>query len=330
MEILVYIPCHTDFAQAISQVKRIRTDFEFYRQTIGEEKVTLEIILSVNAYSPSDSEIEIMKSICDRVILNGIGVLRDINIANGFLVALDRKPDIFRMVSANDDLVEGALTRILNEFTQDPLLDLLVAGGGERGPFIEKQIIDPPSSKLYYGLITGVIYNLHRISPYLHNGPFLAWTGWSQLAVIQSAMDGCDGLKVKSVPHNKIFVEGSRDLETIREFGYSIYGMLIFGSILKSSTKARKKFIKHYVYHNFYIWHMYFRNLDYDGQIISNNNYLGWNQQIAESLMWRSSKISYIFYQIVKKIPFRKIRRFQRTITLYFSRKSPTSQSKKL
>ena len=129
MEILVYIPCHTDFAQAISQVKRIRTDFEFYRQTIGEEKVTLEIILSVNAYSPSDSEIEIMKSICDRVILNGIGVLRDINIANGFLVALDRKPDIFWMVSANDDLVEGALTRILNEFTQDPLLDLLVAGG---------------------------------------------------------------------------------------------------------------------------------------------------------------------------------------------------------
>jgi len=317
MKVLVYIPCHTDFELAISQAKRIKHDFELLKTESVFNEVYLEVILSVNSYLPSQFEREEAAKICDEVIYNGIGYLADINIANAFLVALKKRPDFLWIFSANEILEPGAIKIVLKEFIIDNSVDLVVTNALKLNKtFIEKQIIDPPSEGFCYGLITGVVYRLERLFPYLHNGPFMAWTGWSHLAVMQSAMDGLGGLKIKTIPLEIIYKEGEREIDDISKYGHSLYGMIILGSVFKSSKRDSRKFVRKFVLKRFYSWHMYSRNWEYSGQLVSKDNYLGWNQGIAESLIWESSQFIYIFYKVVKIIPFRKIRRIRRNLFL--------------
>lgn len=315
MKVLVYIPCHTDFDLAINQAIRLKTDFELLKTDSIFDEVCLEVFLSVNSYLPSQEEKERAAKICDVVIYNGIGYLADINIANAFLIALDKKPDFLWIYSANEILEQDACKTVFKEFISDQSVDLVVTNALKLNEtFIEKQIIDPPRGGFCYGLITGVVYRLDRLSPYLHNGPFMAWTGWSHLAVMQSAMDGLGGLKVKTIPLELVYQEGEREIETISKYGHSLYGMLILGSIFKSSNKDSKKFVVKFVLKRYYSWHMYSRNWKYSGQLVSKDNYLGWNQGIAESLIWESSQFTYMIYKLLKIIPFRKIRKLQRSL----------------
>lgn len=322
MKLLVYIPCHTDFAEAVLQATKIRKDFDSYQLKSYPKTVLIEIIISVNSYLPSHDEKISAEQVCDEVIYNGIGYLGDVNIANGFLLALKKKPDLLWIFSANDFLNEGAIARVLDEFFLDESIDLLVTNALDLDlTYQEVEIVNPPKAGFCYGLITGVIYRLKNIHPYFHNGPFMAWTGWSHLAVIQSAMHSLGGLKVKTVPWENIYVEGERDIDNISNYGHSIYGMLILGYSFSNSKKDSKKFIRRTVLNRFYSWHMYSRNWKYAGQLVSKKNYLGWNQGIAEALIWKSSKLVFGFYLCMKRLPFRKIRKFQKyTITKIFKK----------
>ena len=321
MKLLVYIPCHTDFAGAVIQARKFRAESHLYQVSSSSKTVEVEIIISVNSYEPSEAEKNLAEQVCDEVIYNGIGYLADINIANGFLLALKKKPELLWLFSANDSLNEGALAKVLDEFFLDNSVDLLVTNAlGINSTYKEVEIINPPKSGFCYGLITGVIYRLKNTHPYFHNGPFLAWTGWSHLAVIQSAMHSLNGLKVKTLPWADIYEEGARDLETIYKYGHSIYGMLLLGYAFSRSKRESRKFIRRYVINRFYSWHMYTRNWKYTNQLVANENYLGWNQGMAEALIWKSSKLLFGFYWLMKKLPLSKIRKFQKNAMVRFFR----------
>ena len=306
MYILVYIPCHTDFSQALDQAKRLRVDFESYIGNSHSKSNSLQIILSVNAYLPLENEKLRARELCDQVIYNGSGCLADINIANGFLVALDKKPDILWLLSTNDHLVKGSIGQVLTQFEEDPSIDLVVANALDRtNTFTETQIIDPSKPGFSYGVISGAIYRLERLFPYLHNGPFMAWTGWSHMAVMQSAMDGIGGMRVKTIPDYLIYEQRERDLqEAGKYYGHSLYGMLILGFVLKGSKRQERAYIRSYVYKNFYNFHLYSRSWKYTGQLISNDNYLAWNQELAESLIAKKTPLTFLVYKVTKVIPW--------------------------
>jgi len=317
MKVLVYIPCHTDFDMALNQVKKIRMSFDRFKSKPNGYNINIEIIVSVNAYTPTITEKGLAEKICDKVIYNGTGFMADINIANGYLVALNEKPDILWLLSTNDALVENVIENILNEFIEDMSIDLLVTSLGLNKTFIEKQIIDPGRTGFSYGLISGVVYRLERLFTYLHNGPFMAWTGWSQLAVMQSAMDGLDGLKVKAIPFELVYQQRERDLISAgRHYAHSIYGMLILGSILKPSNYAAHKYIRKYVLNNFYAWNLFSREWKYTGQLITGENYLAWNQKIAELIIYNFSTLTFIFYKFAKLIPFEKLSQIKSIILI--------------
>jgi hypothetical protein len=307
MKFLVYIPCHSDFELALVQARKVRSGFENFLLNSNYAHLNLQLVLSVNAYTPTSTERELAASLFDRVIYNGIGYLGDLNISNGFLVALDERPDLFWMLSTNDELVDGAINNILIEFIKNPSIDLLVTNLYNNEIVIEKQILDPVKNGTSYGLISGVIYRLERIFPYLHNGPFMAWTGWSQLAVIQSVIDSLNGISVKYIPFNLIYTQKERELHEMRSaYAHSIYGMLILGSTFKLSKKEAKKFIVQYVFKNFYRWSLYNRKWNYSGQLVEGKNYLSWNQPIAEALIRKNSIITYYFYQLFKIVSFKR------------------------
>jgi hypothetical protein len=307
MKLLVYIPCHTDFDLALNQVKKVRKEFEIFLSRYKQDSLSIRIILSVNSYLPSPEEKSLAEELCDRIILNGEGCLGDVNIANAFLVALDEKPDLLWILSVNDYLVDDSIGNVIIEFINDSTIDLLVTSLNITGNFTEKQIIDPPKTGSSYGLISGVVYRLERLSTFFHNGPFMAWTGWSQLAVIQSAMNSMGGLKVKYIPFNLVYSQRERSLsEAAVAYGHSVYGSLILGLILKPSKVAARKFVTTYVVKNFYRWHLFSRKWNNPSQIIEARNYLAWNQLIAEALIRKNSIFAYYLYKLVKLIPFEK------------------------
>jgi hypothetical protein len=320
MKFLVYIPCHSDFKLALIQARKVRKGFEDFLLQTKDTSLNLQIILSVNAYIPTSTEEGLAENLFDRVIYNGLGYLGDLNISNGFLVALDEKPDLFWILSSNEELVDGAINNIITEFIKNPSIDLLVTSLDNNEIVNEKQILDPAKAGASYGLISGVVYRLERISPYLHNGPFMAWTGWSQLAVIQSAMDSLNGLNVKYIPFNLIYTQKERELHEMRSaYAHSIYGMLILGSTFKLSKKEAKKFIVLHVFKNFYRWSLYNRKWTYSGQLVESKNYLSWNQMIAEALIRKNSITTYYLYLIFKIISFKRV--YNVTSLIFLKRK---------
>ena len=305
MKLLVYIPCHTDFSQAINQAQEVRRQFNDFRQVGNNLNLEIELIVSVNAYDPTSTEGKLADLVCDSVRYNGNGYMADVNISKGFLIALENKPDLLWLLSTNDNLKPDALKNIFNAFIENDSIDLLVTSLNLDQILVEKQIIDPAKVGFSYGLISAVVYRLERLFPYLHNGPFMAWTGWSQLAVMQSAMDGLDGLNVRAIPFENIYQQRERDLASAgKAYAHSIFGMLILGVILKNSRTSTKKFIRKFVFSNFYAWHLFSRKWIYSNQLVGKENYLAWNQLIAESLIWKNSPLTYVFYIFAKKFPF--------------------------
>ena len=148
----------------------------------------------------------------------------------------------------------------------------------------------------------------------------MAWTGWSQLAVIQSAMDSLNGINVKYIPFNLIYTQKERELHEMRSaYAHSIYGMLILGSTFKLSKKEAKKFIVLHVFKNFYRWSLYNRKWTYSGQLVESKNYLSWNQMIAEALIRKNSITTYYLYLIFKIISFKRV--YNVTSLIFLKRK---------
>lgn len=311
--ILVYIPCHKDFADAVSQAKQLRSEFDLYRQASNKAEWNLEIIISVNNFSPCDSLKSDAELACDEVYYFGENLLADVNISEGFLIALRKHPSLFWLLSANDSLVVGGLTLILNRFSNDSNLDLLVASESNLDKYFQgKQLLKGKEQNLHLGLISGVIYNTHKMSKYFNVAPFLPWTGWSQLSVIFNAAIGEESLAIGTVPRNKLFTLERKELADVgRLYPHSYFGGLTHELMYKHSSSSRRRLIRKFVYKNFFLHHL-FRERDkkFEGELlITKEHYLHWNKKIAESLIKCEAPFTYCFYRLVSEIPFEKFQR---------------------
>jgi hypothetical protein len=90
----------------------------------------------------------------------------------------------------------------------------------------------PPGSG--YGLISSVIYNFKKTRGSFSAGPRFAWTGWGQLAVLQTACNILGSLKVTEFPDENVYQEpftdvGSSSEKTEYEFVRSTYAHSFFG-----------------------------------------------------------------------------------------------------
>ena len=112
--VLIYIPCYSDFDLAISQAQKIRNEFKENRKHISSFISKIEIVISVNYFKPSESQLVYASSVSDLIINNSKLFLADVNISNGFMVAYQRSVDFLWILSANDELLELGLSKMLN------------------------------------------------------------------------------------------------------------------------------------------------------------------------------------------------------------------------
>jgi len=308
-EILVYIPCHSDFEVALDQVQTLRNDFAEYSKTPNRSCKNLRIVISVNAFNPDDNNRLRASAICDDVIFYGDALLVDVNISQGFLVALQHDPEFFWLLSTNDRLLKNSLSRILIEFENDKSLDLIVANSLLNSV---SQVTNDMQD--INGVISGVIYRTKKIKRYFNVAPFFPWTGWSHLAVIQSAMKGNNGLNILPIPQDLLFTQTNRALNANGKiYAHSFTGDLIQKFLFAETSTARKNSLRTFVRNNFYKAHLFsLRDSKKHemNEMVNPKHYLSWNSLIAESLLKSNTPMTYFFYKLAKRVPFEKLQRY--------------------
>ena len=302
--LLVFIPCHSDLDLAIVQAQKIRKEYEEHGNHATSLIAKLEIIISINYYEPSKSQLELATLVTDQVIDHSKHFLADANIANGFMVAYQRKVNFLWILSANDQLLDLGFSKMISSLTND--IDLLVTGIHEPGDFNSvKNVIYPSMDGYSFGLISGVIYNCQKLSNYFDVANFFVWTGWSQLSVIQNAISQKNGLKVRTINTFEVYKQRQTEPKDLsRKYGHSFYGYIVLGYIFAKTMKEKRKFVRSYVFRNTFRFLLYRRNSKQCSQVVNPSEYLVWNQDIAEAMIKYVSLPLYYYYRIISKLPF--------------------------
>ena len=302
--LLVYIPCHADLDLAISQAQKIQNEFKDNRDNINSYISKIEIVMSINHSKPSESQLLLASSVSDLIINHSNLFLADANIANGFLVAYERGVDFLWMLSTNDELLDLGFSKILNALSDD--IDLLVTSMPEINSVpLVTNVINPPMKGYSFGLISGVVYNCKSLSEFFNVANFFIWTGWSQLSVIQNAINQKNGLKIKTINTFEIYKQRQTPIKKLsHKYGHSFYGYIILGYVFAKTKKDKKKFVRNHIFDNTFNILLYKRNTFQTSNVIDPDNYLAWNQDIAEAIIKHTSLLFYCYYYLVSRLPF--------------------------
>lgn len=303
--LLVFIPCHADLDLAILQAQKVRKEFEEYTNQETCLITKLEIIISINNYQPSKSQLELASRFTDQIINHGKHFLADANIASGFMVASQRNANFLWMLSTNDQLLDLGLSKMIGSLSND--IDLLVTSIYNQNNLISIQnVIYPAMDGYSFGLISGVIYNCETLSIYFDVANFFVWTGWSQLSVIQNSLKQKNNLRIRTVNAYDVYKQRQTDpQELARKYGHSFYGYLVLGYIFAITKIEKKKFVRDYVFHNTFRFLLYRRSSKKFTRVIDPSEYLIWNQDIAEAIIKYVSLPLYYYYRIICKLPFK-------------------------
>lgn len=318
-QILIYIPCHSDFEQAINQARSLRINFTKLLNYEDLESWELVLVLAINDYSMDVTQKSFAYELFDEIIDFDSVFLFDANICGGFLYALKTKPNYFWILSTNDIVNSKALNCIFEEINKYPTFDLIVANKSKS----YKKFTESHDGRLFdgdhhFGLISGVIYNFDSIGKYFNSAPFFLWTGWGHLSVIYNAIKSKKELEIISIPESDLFFqEIENNLDNRSYYSHSYFGSLILQELMQKDTRSKRKLIRKFILRNFHL-HAYFSRSEkssYDfTNIINKEHYLGFNIEIAESMIRSKTPFFYIVYLVLKKIRFDLVNKFIKQI----------------
>ena len=162
--LLIYIPCHSDYQRALETAVKIRTQFSEIQEVSIKNTFVIKVHISVNGVKiPAEHYHELEKS-ADFLNYFSDPLGGDTNINQGFLKALEIKPDYFWILSANEFLVDGSINYLLKIFVENNQSDLYVTNSMNRYTTYQTSnvFIDIPSGS-GYGLISSVAQNEFKI-----------------------------------------------------------------------------------------------------------------------------------------------------------------------
>ena len=257
-KILIYIPCWSDYLQALDQVAKLRMQMEALRDSVFTYEYEIDIVLSVNGVNLSKDEITKINNL--QISLNYFqeSIGGDLNICLGFIESLRSDYKYLWILSANDSVGNSALFNV--KLNLDPEQDLLVFNRTENTRNLKvSSVFDPQLYAEPFGLISSVIYNVERLKKYFPSSLQMAWTGWGHLSVIESACINQSSISVRSISESLIFTqETSYDLEKTREkvrsnYHHSFFGMPVLINFLFSSDSVKRRlYINNWLKANWY------------------------------------------------------------------------------
>jgi hypothetical protein len=310
MKLLVYIPCWKNYPDALSQIDRLRDQYKQIQKT--SKNLELELGVSVNAVTELDSRIKQRFEDIDLSFTHFQTNIADVNINLGFMEALRRGADFLWIVSPDDRVSEGALSRIVEHLVVSSGVDCLVADEESlliRSVHLKSEDLDfRLLSEASFGMITGVVYRVSSFKPYLHYGVQACFTGWGQLAVILGGSRSKLGISGLVVPSGYLYERGDpKDLnylqkqENLRKYAHSFFGFLVLIALV---SKNPKREIRRWVYSNFTKIGSYNHFYVKDAQGYS---HLADMKRTAQILVRESDPITRLLYSLSSAIPLYKL-----------------------
>lgn len=318
---LVYIPCHSDYKRALETAVKIRSQFAEIEDSRVKNAFVLKINISVNGVIiPTERYKELQKS-ADFLNYFSDSLGGDTNINQGFLKALEIKPDYFWILSANEFLVDGSINYILNSIIKNNESDLYVTNSMNRyGTYLTSNVfIDIPSGS-GYGLISSVIYDFKKTRSSFSAGPRFGWTGWGQLAVLQTACNTLGSLKVTEFPDRYVYREpftdvGSGSEKTEHEFVRSTYAHSFFGmpilifALFGRNTAIRNQVLFAWLKKNWFKMRYFKKGAQREPNPLQPQFDSRWIQQIANLILSVSGLAILLLSLIGSVFSFEKVRK---------------------
>ena len=285
--------------------------------------IAMEIVVSINGVE-SFSTPEDLSDVQFYHIKEVLGA--DGNILKGFILALERRPDFFWILSANEELTPDAVKKIQEMILQNPDADLFIANAADRsGKLRIQNIFTDTPQLLAIGLISGVIYNFHSTkSSYLQSTLF-SWTGWGHLAVIQDFLTKNINAKLIEFPDSHVYEKPftfSPDAEVeltertiVRNlYSHSFFGFPVLAScLLQVNPKLLKRFQINWLFHNWFKINSFSRDATFGDELALKRS--KWIKKIADD-SFKTYKGIQIWYFISSHIPIEKFQHNKAAIRL--------------
>ena len=314
---LVYIPCHDDFEMARQQAISLRSQFLSLSKIYMSQIKKLSIIISVNGVELSSQQQGWLASACDELMYMPVNIGADSNIALGFFKALQSHPEFFWLLSANDRVADSALEKVLQIFYSNPNCDLIIADNQtDSREFQVSNVLFNPLAGIHFGLISAVIYRSKNTIANFPSALKLNWTGWGQLAVIQTSCFTNGQLNIVSAPGSSLYsrpedgdIHRNEMFEhNARYYSHSFFGMpILISALYANDDTLRRKYVRSWVFSNWYRVHSFSSHKSNVSQTrIIDEAY--WRQIIAQDIVRGNGLISWILYSLGKRISWEKFR----------------------
>lgn len=251
-KLLVYIPTHTDFKQAVQQSEKIRTCSMF-------NNLEVKVVISINGVALSPEDSQLIEKSCDELIFHHENLGGDLNINLGYLRALSENADLCWILSANDELKISGIKILLDKLVSLDSDMLIISFKNSAHSGTLTNAFEGEGNLLPIGLISSTIYKTNKFKNSFANSLKFSWTGWGQLAVIQNALFEFGSLSYDIIDEDKVYNRRSQSVLSeqleINQFSYrhSFFGYPLLISLLFShDEKLKKKIIRKWLSANWY------------------------------------------------------------------------------
>ncbi len=304
--LLIYLPCYVDYQMAITQATRIREIEKLNSPVID---LRIKIMISCNGADLSEVDKKIIEDVCDYQELFPFGISGDINITQGFIQAIRHRADYLWILSSNDKVSDRFIKTIFNKLVKNRDVNLLVGSSHESSSTRKvDSVFDSVNRDLPFGLISSVVYRTKEMDKNFDAAVQLNWTGWGQLAAIESSCIALHGINVAVTPESNLHTRSNRTLEDPYEermrvrnaYAHSFFGMPIVISILHANAPHnRKKYLNSWIFANWYLVNYFLRTNHklWSGHIASNQS---WLRTFAFAAVDDASILHRVLFRIAK------------------------------
>jgi len=258
--------------------------------------------MSVNGHQLTTEEKILISNNVDELIYYETGIGGDVNISSAFIYSLRYPSKYFWILSTNDALSEVALKNL--DTALESNTDLVVIDEGGQVALKEiTSIFQADCQSLQFGLISAVVYSWESMHSFFSVAPKLNWTGWGQLAAIESKIMASKKIVVRTLSKEMLFSTESNLFVKSRErvqmdYMHSFFGMpLLINSLYYSMENQKKTLIDSWIKTSWY--KIYFYSFRKNKKIFAKGDVdPGWIEELAKSILRsnsvRSRTLSYL------------------------------------
>ena len=280
--LLVYLPCYLDFGMAIAQAGKIRNLEKLKSPKI---RLKVQIMFSCNGVELTSEDRQQIEKLSDHVNLLAFGISGDINITQGFMHAMRLQADYLWILSSNDTVSDEFIQTIFDGLIQQREANILVGcTSGKLGIRKISSVFDTKNRDVPFGLISSVVYRTKDMEKNFDSAIQMNWTGWGQLAAIESSCIALDGITASLVNESALYVRSTRTLDNIEDeknrirngYAHSFFGMpVVISTLHAANPKKRKKYLNSWIISNWYLVNYFL-----------GTNYKLWSSHIASNQIW--------------------------------------------